>query len=169
MVLLAGLIALPPAASLAIGLAILGGEAAIARIDLGDGALGTLFALAAKSRDFEPVSGYHFYVSYPPIPWFGAMAFGYGLAHLAYGGEAARRRLLVAFGAVFLALFAILRSLELWDPSPWTAQPGPLFSALSFVNVSKYPPSTPFLLLTLGITLLGLAAFERALPGRRVL
>jgi uncharacterized membrane protein len=108
-------------------------------------------------------------VSYPPIPWFGAMAFGYGLAHLAYGGAAPRRRPLVGFGAGFLALFAIARWLERWDPSPWTAQPEPWFTALSFVNVSKYPPSATFLLLTLGVALLALAAFERALPGRRVL
>src|SRR5262245_42961523 len=130
MVLLAGLLALPPAASLAIGLAIIGGESLIARIDLGEGALGTLFALAAKSRDFEPVAGYHFYVSYPPIPWFGAMAFGYGLAHLAYGAVATRRLPLVGFGAGFLALFAVARALGLGDPSPWAAQPEPLLGAL---------------------------------------
>jgi uncharacterized membrane protein len=74
---------------------------------------GTLFALAAKSRAFEPVAGYHFYVSYPPIPWFGAMAFGYGLAHLAYGGAVARRSPLIGPGAAFLALFAIARVLEI--------------------------------------------------------
>src|SRR5262249_61924005 len=93
MVLLAALVALPPAASLAAGLIIVLGEPAIAAIDLGDGPLGTLWALATRSRDFEPVAGYHFYVSYPPIPWFGVMALGHGLAALAYGGGAPRRGL----------------------------------------------------------------------------
>jgi uncharacterized membrane protein len=111
-------------------------------------------------------------VSYPPIPWFGAMAFGYGLAHLVYGfpgAVAARRRPLVWFGAGFLALFVIVRSAGLWDSSPWSIQRDWLFTALSFVNVSKYPPSTPFLLLTLGAALLAVAAFERWPRGGRVL
>lgn len=173
MVLMSVFVRLPSAASLGIGLVILLGEAAIAGLDLGDGALGTVLALATQSRDFEPVPGYHFFVSYPPIPWFGAMAFGYGLAHLVYGSAAVRRWPLVGFGAGFLALFVIIRSLGLWDPSPWSildsGQHDRLFTVLSFVNVSKYPPSTPFLLLTLGAAMLAVVAFERWPRGGRVL
>jgi uncharacterized membrane protein len=114
-------------------------------------------------------------VSYPPIPWFGVMALGHGLAALAYGGGAPRRGLLAGVNTAFLALFVVLRALNLGDPSPWSAQPSGLFTALSFINLSKYPPSTPFLLLTLGSALLGLAALGRspgpptASPARRVL
>jgi uncharacterized membrane protein len=173
MVLLAGLVFLRPAVSLVVGLAILLGEPAIAAADLGDGWLGTLLALATRSRDFEPVSGYHFFVSYPPIPWLGAMAFGYGLAALAYrdtghsSGTAAgtRGRTLLGFAAAFLVLFVVVRGLDVGDPSPWSTQPSALFTLLSFVNVSKYPPSTPFLLLTLSAALFALAAFERRPAG----
>ncbi|TMQ26842.1 MAG: DUF1624 domain-containing protein, partial [Deltaproteobacteria bacterium] len=169
MVLLGGLVFLPPAVSVAIGGAILLGEAGIAAADLGEGWLGTLLALATRSRDFEPVAGYHFFVSYPPIPWFGVMALGHGLAALVYRagdpGEARSgvrtRRWLLGLAAAFLLLFAIVRGLDVGDPSPWSAQPSRLFTALSFVNVSKYPPSTPFLLLTLAGALLALFAFER--------
>jgi uncharacterized membrane protein len=160
MVLLAAVIRLPPVASLAIGLAIILGESAIAAIDLGDGPAGTLIALATRSRDFEPVAGYHFFVSYPPIPWFGAMALGYGVADLAYRGGALRLRPLVGLGAALLAGFAVLRALQLGDPSPWTAQYGGVWTLLSFVNLGKYPPSTDFLLLTLGVALLALAGFS---------
>jgi uncharacterized membrane protein len=160
MVAMSALVWLPPAASLGLGLAILVGEAAIARLDLGTGALSTIVALATQSRDFEPVSGYHFFVSYPPIPWLGAMAFGYGLSHVVYRPSGTRAAPLFASGLAFLVLFAVIRSFNLWDPSPWSPQPERLFTALSFVNVSKYPPSTPFLLLTLGVALLALAAFE---------
>jgi uncharacterized membrane protein len=56
MVLLGALVFAPPATSLVLGLAIVLGEAGIAAIDLGDGGLGTLWALATRSRDFEPVA-----------------------------------------------------------------------------------------------------------------
>ncbi len=160
MVLMSLLVRLPPSVSLGLGLVIVLGEAGIARLDLGDGSLGTLWALATRSRDFEPVTGYHFFVSYPPIPWFGAMAFGYGLAHLVYRAPVARRLPLIGFGAGFLALFVILRWLGLWEPSPWSVQRDWLFTILSFINVSKYPPSTPFLLLTLGVAILALGLSE---------
>ena len=169
MVLLAGLVWLPPAVSLGLGLAIILGEAGIAAIDLGTGRLGTAVALATTSRDFEPVTGFHFFVSYPPIPWFGAMAFGYGIGHVALVAPLAgtiRRWRLVGFGAAFLALFGVVRWLNLGDPSPWSVQRDPLFTVLSFLNVSKYPPSTAFLLITLGLALLGLAAFGGAHGGR---
>ncbi|HEU4734716.1 MAG TPA: heparan-alpha-glucosaminide N-acetyltransferase domain-containing protein [Kofleriaceae bacterium] len=168
MVLLGLFVRLPASVSLAVGLAIVLGEAGIARFDLGDGPLGTLLALVTRSRDFEPVSGYHFFVSYPPIPWFGAMALGYGLTDLVMRDGGVRRVVLVGCGAGFLALFAVLRGAGIWDPSPWSVQPRAVFTALSFVNVSKYPPSTPFLLLTLGVALLALAAFDRW-PGGRIL
>lgn len=161
MVLLALLVRLPAIVSLVVGLAIILGETAIASLDLGDGWLATLAALATRSRDFEPVSGYHFFVSYPPIPWFGAMAFGYGLAHLVRGPAGVRARVVAGTGVALLALFAVLRALQLGDPSPWTSQHGGVWTLLSFVNLSKYPPSTAFLLLTLGVALLVMAAFER--------
>lgn len=161
MVLLAVFVRLPPTVSLVVGLAIILGETAIARLDLGDGSIGTLLALATRSRDFEPVSGYHFFVSYPPIPWFGVMAFGYGLADLVYGRSEVRRMALVGFGAAFLAAFVAMRGLQLGDPSPWTSQFGGLWTLLSLVNVGKYPPSTAFLLLTLGVALLVVVVFER--------
>jgi uncharacterized membrane protein len=58
MVLLGGLVVLPPAVGLAAGPVIVLGEPAIAAIDLGAGPLGTLWALANRSRDLEPVAGY---------------------------------------------------------------------------------------------------------------
>ncbi len=161
MVLLSGLVFLPPAVSLAIGLAIVLGEAGIAAADLGDGGLGTLLALATRSRDFEPVAGYHFFVSYPPIPWVGVMAFGYGLADLAYRETGPRPRALIGLATAFLILLLVVRGLNLGDPSPWSAQPSGLYTVMSFVNLSKYPPSTPFLLMTLSAALFALAAFER--------
>jgi uncharacterized membrane protein len=155
MMMLSALLWLPPLATAGLGLAIIVGESAVARLELG-----TLGDLLMRSRDFEPVADYHFFVSYPPIPWLGAMALGYALPRL----TARRPRWLVALGLAFLAAFVALRAGGVGDAEPWE----PDLGVQSFVNVSKYPPSTAFLLLTLGGALIALAAFERW-PRARVL
>ena len=160
MVLLAPLVRAPPVISALIGAAIVLGEQGLATIDLGDGAVGTLWALATRSRDFEPVAGYHFFVSYPPLPWFGVMALGFGGARWALAPGAGGRRL-AAVGGAALVGFAALRAAGLGEPGPWLPELGGARAVLSFVNVSKYPPSTGFLLLTLGGAALALAAFTR--------
>ena len=96
------------------------------------------------------------------------MALGYGLAALAYRELRPRLRPLAGVATAFLILFVAVRGLNVWDPSPWSVQPGALFTALSFVNVSKYPPSSPFLLLTLAVALLAVIAFERRPTAGRI-
>jgi len=99
-------------------------------------------------------AGWHFYVSYPVLPWFGVMAFGYGIAMsilLPQKRIVERRRTIGSIGIVLLITFLFLRSLNWGDPSPWTPQSQTLFSILSFVNLEKYPPSIDFLLMTLGV------------------
>jgi len=66
-----------------------------------------------------------------------------------------------------LAAFVVLRAANLYgDPRPWMAQErGAVFTALSFIDVTKYPPSLLFVLLTLGPALLFLAWLERTPRG----
>ena len=103
---------------------------------------------------------------YPLIPWVGVLAAGYCLGAV-YQWEAERRqRMLLRLGAGLLLGFLALRGLNVYgDPSRWGVQKNGWFTVLSFLNVSKYPPSLLFLLLTLGAAMLGLRWFERKEQG----
>jgi uncharacterized membrane protein len=95
---------------------------------------------------------------YALIPWFGVLLLGYGLG-VVYGWDAdVRRRFLVRAGAAAIVAFIAIRlGNHYGDPVPWS---GPR-CMLSFLNVTKYPASLDFLLMTLGPALIALAAFER--------
>ncbi len=105
-------------------------------------------------------------VYYPVVPWLGIMALGYGLGAL-YNGDASpspaeRRRYLLWGSLAFLLAFAVLRGINGYgDPAPWSSRDAPVMTLLSFINVTKYPPSLLFTLVTLGIAGLGLWASDR--------
>ena len=103
-------------------------------------------------------------VAYPLIPWIGVMALGYCLGSL-YRKEveaSRRKKTLLLLGSGALVLFALLRwSNAYGDPAPWSPQRSSLYSFLSFMKVSKYPPSLLYLLATIGPGLLFLAVSEK--------
>ena len=101
------------------------------------------------------------FVIYPLIPWVGVMAAGYVFGAIYQLDAQRRRRWLLIIGSVATLLFIIIRAINLYgDPSPWSQQKNLVFTALSFINTSKYPPSLLFLLMTLGPAILFLALFE---------
>jgi uncharacterized membrane protein len=101
------------------------------------------------------------FVIYPLIPWIGVMAAGYAFGVLYQLEAQRRRRILLVTGTIATALFIIVRLTRLYgDPSAWSAQSSAVFTALSFLNTTKYPPSLLFLLMTLGPSMLALAWFE---------
>lgn len=101
------------------------------------------------------------FVLYPLIPWIGVMAAGYAFGALYQMDAARRRRLLLIMGGVATALCFALRASNIYgDPSPWARQSSVSFTIISFFNVTKYPPSLLFLLMTLGPAFLALAWFE---------
>jgi uncharacterized membrane protein len=95
---------------------------------------------------------------YPLIAWIGVMACGYALGDLLALPARARRRALAWIGGAMVALFLVLRTINRYgDPAPWAGQKSALFSVMSFLNCTKYPPSLDYLLMTLGPALLALA------------
>jgi uncharacterized membrane protein len=105
---------------------------------------------------------------YPLIPWIGVMAAGYVFGRLYTMDARDRRRILAWLGSAIIALFVVLRATNLYgDPSKWSVQPrGAVFTALSFLNVTKYPPSLLYLCMTLGPAILLLTFLERDRRGR---
>ena len=105
------------------------------------------------------------FVVYPLVPWIGVTAVGYALGRI-YRWDAERRRsFLLRTGIAASVAFVVLRAINVYgDPSRWSTQKTALFTALSFLNTSKYPPSLLFLLMTLGPAMLMLRAFDGGTP-----
>ena len=103
------------------------------------------------------------WIHYPLVPWIGVMALGYALGGI-YGWEVVRcQRFLLRIGIGATVAFVVLRAINGYgDPIPWTPQSSIALSVASFLNVTKYPPSLDFLLMTLGPMLVVLALLEHA-------
>ena len=101
---------------------------------------------------------------YPVLPWIGLMALGYVFGTL-YRNDfpaAQRQRWLLALGIGATLLFILLRALNSYgEPREWLTQASPMFTTLSFLNTTKYPPSLHFLLMTMGPALIFLSLLER--------
>jgi uncharacterized membrane protein len=100
-------------------------------------------------------------LAYPLIPWIGVMSLGYAMGTLYDKEVTHRRKLLCSAGISAIALFVALRLINVYgDPHPWQVQSTIAGTWMSFLAVEKYPPSLLYLLATLGIAWLLLAAAE---------
>ncbi|HEU0253291.1 MAG TPA: heparan-alpha-glucosaminide N-acetyltransferase domain-containing protein [Pyrinomonadaceae bacterium] len=127
-------------------------------------ATGKLWIVLHQAFEAIPIYGFPspiVFVIYPLIPWIGVMAVGYAFGKLYQLDALRRKRWLLIIGGVTTALFIFLRAInEYGDPSQWSQQKNALYTVLSFLNTSKYPPSLLFLLMTLGPAILALVLFE---------
>lgn len=163
MIALAGLVRLPLGVIAAIGIAMVAGHNLFDGIqpsDLGPWA-NVWYVLHVQGRfQLGPI---YVFIVYPLIPWVGVMALGYVFGTLLTQPDAARRRrTLIALGLTLTLAFVVVRAINGYgDPVRWTTHETMLATVIAFLNVSKYPPSLLFLLMTLGPALLLLAWFER--------
>ncbi|KUG07241.1 DUF1624 domain-containing protein [Solirubrum puertoriconensis] len=164
MVLLAGLVWLPRA--------VLAGVAAL--ILLGHDALPFIQPVTAANAGWALLHNNPFLlplgklppllVAYSVVPWLGVMLAGYAVGPWFGLALPERNRRLRWAGVALLVLFVALRATNWYgDPVPWSVQPrGWGYTVLSFLNVTKYPPSLLFVCLTLGVALLLLSVAEGA-------
>lgn len=83
------------------------------------------------------------------------MLAGYGSGFIFMKELKKRKQLLLKIGLTSIAIFVLFRLINLYgDPLPWSNQKNFLFTALSFINVTKYPPSMLYCSITLGIMFL---------------
>jgi hypothetical protein len=100
------------------------------------------------------------------IPWVGVIAAGYAFGAVYALDRERRVRVLLQTGVLLIVAFIAIRAIDNYgDPSRWSTQSSVVFTLLSFVNTTKYPPSLLYLLMTLGPACLALAWFEASPPG----
>ncbi len=110
------------------------------------------FALLANPSAFPIAESRLFIMGYPPLPWLGIMLTGFGCGRFFIATEAIRKKNFLTGAALLLSLFILLRFVNVFgDPAPWSSQKNTLYTFMSFMNVSKYPPSLLFVLATLGV------------------
>lgn len=106
--------------------------------------------------------GYAVRTTYPLIPLIGVMALGYCLGGLYQLEAAQRQRLLLQLGGATCGLFLLLRLFNLYgETNLFAVQPSATLTLMSLFNVTKYPTSLQFLLMTLGPSLCAMAWVER--------
>ena len=107
---------------------------------------------------------------YPVLPWSGVMALGYAFGVVVLMPAPKRRRVSLQLGAISLALFAALRFTNAYgDFVPFKHLGSFMRTTMSFFDVSKYPPSLQYLLVTLGILLILFAIGDYVLERRRMM
>ena len=161
MIALAGLIFLPLRAVLLIGVLILVSHNLLDPLHAAQfGAWAPLWSMLHEPGALP--FGLRGGVSYPVLPWIGIMALGYGLGPVFLEPASTRARQLTLLGLASIALFLLLRGTNFYgDSRLWGQQRDSMMTALSVLNVSKYPPCLLYALVTLGPALLLLPAMER--------
>lgn len=166
MIVLSGMIYMKRPFILVTALILIAGHNLLDNVHVHDGGL-TAFAWSVLHEPADFFIGPVFViVKYPVLPWIGILAIGYYLGYLfsSHYDPEKRMKLLLLIGFISLELFFFLRTVNMYgDPSPWSNQKNAVFSLLSFLNVSKYPPSLLYILLTLGPAMVFLALADKPL------
>jgi len=161
MIVLSALVHLPAKLVTAFGLILIAGHNLLDRIQSSN----PVWTILHSLNFVVTRPGHAVFVAYTLVPWVGVTAAGYGLGQIYNRPSEHRRNSLLRAGLGVVAAFVILRGINVYgDPVRWTTQKSAAFTALSFLNTNKYPPSLLFLLMTLGPSLLLLWAVYRGAP-----
>ncbi|MEO8763630.1 MAG: heparan-alpha-glucosaminide N-acetyltransferase domain-containing protein [Ginsengibacter sp.] len=161
MIVLAGLIHLTRPTILTFSCVVIFGHNLLDTIHF-DGNL--LWAFIHERSRFQYTEGHYIRESYSLVPWIAVMSLGYcfGPFYNNSFDPVKRKNLLNGIGIGAVALFLLLIAINKYgDPARWTNYGDAGKTLMSILNVTKYPPSLLFLLMTLGGTFLFLANAEK--------
>lgn len=165
MVCMAALIHLPYLVNLALGALIVAGHNISNYFPLSPDDSGFAPWAVLEQTGFLRITPDHGVIAaYPLFPWLGIMLLGFALGKLYDKSIAVEKRRVILFrlGAAAVVLFLLIRLINVYgDPSPWSVQKDTLFTVMSFLNTTKYPPSLLYTLMTLGPVLMILSVMER--------
>ena len=107
--------------------------------------------------------GYTAKTTYPVLPWIGVIMLGYASGSwFGRGVEPVQRtQRLLWLGLAMVIGFVAIRYLNFYGDKPWFEGENTLRTVMSFLSLTKYPPSLLFLLPTVGVGCLLLALFEK--------
>jgi uncharacterized membrane protein len=169
MMVLSALVYLPQKVILTLGLVLIFGHNALDTIRINPGEPGHFIWAVMQQSGFFPIApGKVVYAAYPLLSWLGIMLAGYGIGFLFDKNfqSTKRNKILTYSGIGCLLIFLILRFGNVYgDPSHWSVQENLTFTVLSFLNVTKYPVSLLYTLLTLGPVLILMPLIERLKTG----
>lgn len=131
-----------------------------------EGGLGTFLRIALTSSGSMVQLGHQNFLDlYAVLPWTALMLLGFACGQWCWNARVqvlTRQRRLLYLGLGALLFFVVLRAINIYgDPQPWSHQAEGWRTFLSFLNVSKYPPSLAYSTLTVGTLLVGLSFAER--------
>lgn len=105
---------------------------------------------------------FFFAMVYPVLPWTGVMLLGYGTAPLFQEPAQRRDARLLAWGLAVTAAFLVLRGTGVYgEPNPWQVHNDATGTLIDFLNVTKYPLSLLFTMMTLGTAAIVCAFTDR--------
>ena len=165
MLALSAMVWLPRPLLIALGIALVAGHNLLDGVHFAAGhAMHVPWAVLHDRGWIEAFDGLRLRTSYPLLPWIGVIALGYAIGpwFARTASQASRQKKLLVWGLGAIVAFFVLRALNGYGQSQkWFSDDSTLHTVMSFLNITKYPPSLLFLLLTLGLGLLLLRAFER--------
>jgi len=167
MIILAAVIHLPFKMIFVLGLLLVAGHNLFDSVHItGNTTAANVWAVLHAPSVFQ-LEYFKFFTGYPILPWTGIMLLGYcfGTLYKPSFDAQKRKKILLQLGSTLILLFVIIRFINIYgDPYPWSAQPNAVFTFLSFINVTKYPPSFLYILMTLGPAMIFLVFAERWQP-----